>query len=66
MAPLHQPVVTPIADVFRPGEYGSEMFVPQQCHSSFLATPPVLSGPATLCLPSPPLDSGEKKKKKKG
>lgn len=65
ISPIHQPVVTPISDVWWPGEYGSEMFVPQKCHGSFLATPPVLSGPATLCLPSPPLDSAKKKKETK-
>lgn len=40
------------------------MFVPQKKPDSFLAAPPVPSGPATLCLPSPPLDSETNKKKK--
>lgn len=35
---------------------------PQQCRDFFLATLPTLSGPATLFLPSPALESGGERK----
>ena len=49
------------------GELGSMCWVilwsaPQQRHDFFLATLPALSGPATLCLPSPALEPGEERK----
>lgn len=41
-------------------QIGLNFSVPQTCRAFSLATPPVVSEPATLCLPSPLLDSGNK------
>lgn len=60
-----QPVVTAITDVWPGKNSGSALFVPPKCPAFLLATPPVVSELATLCLPSPLLDSENKQTNKK-
>lgn len=60
-----QPVVTAITDVWPVKNSGSALFVPPKCRAFLLATPPVVSELATLCLPSPLLDSEKNKQIKR-